>query len=66
MKDKSTISYSATQDLLADMLIKHKTENEERCLHDTCEECNGTGPKSNGQGCVHMISCPCPKHTFRF
>lgn len=31
------------------------------CLHDGCEECHGTGIKINGQRCVHMISCPCPK-----
>ena len=31
------------------------------CLHNNCEECHGTGLKSDGRTCVHMISCPCPK-----
>lgn len=37
---------------------------EEKCLHESCSECHGTGRKSNGTPCVHGISCPCPKHTF--
>jgi hypothetical protein len=35
------------------------------CLHDGCSECHGTGKKRDGSGCVHMISCPCPKCTPR-
>lgn len=31
------------------------------CMHDNCGECCGTGIKHDGSGCVHMISCPCPK-----
>lgn len=31
------------------------------CLHEQCEQCNGTGTKKNGQPCIHMISCPCKK-----
>ena len=33
------------------------------CMHDQCQECHGTGIKYNGQTCIHMISCPCPKCT---
>ncbi len=31
------------------------------CRHDGCTECVGTGIKSNGQVCVHMLYCDCPK-----
>jgi len=31
------------------------------CLHDSCNECCGTGIKLNGSSCIHFISCPCPK-----
>lgn len=33
------------------------------CLHDSCQECHGTGVKKDGSSCIHMISCPCPKCT---
>lgn len=33
----------------------------QQCFHDNCPECHGTGRKANGEACVHMISCPCPK-----
>lgn len=32
-----------------------------KCLHESCENCCGTGRGQNGQSCVHMLSCPCPK-----
>lgn len=35
------------------------------CLHDGCPQCHGTGIKSDGTPCIHMISCPCPKCTPR-
>lgn len=31
------------------------------CLHDSCPNCIGTGLKSDGSICVHMIYCSCPK-----
>ena len=31
------------------------------CLHDGCQECHGTGIKSNGSTCIHYLSCSCPK-----
>ena len=31
------------------------------CMHDGCSRCHGTGVKSDGTVCVHMISCRCPK-----
>lgn len=31
------------------------------CLHDNCNECNGTGIKANGGMCIHNISCSCNK-----
>ena len=34
-----------------------------RCAHDACPECIGTGVKSDGSRCVHMISCSCPRCT---
>ena len=33
------------------------------CLHDSCNQCVGTGIKQNGSPCVHFLSCPCPKCT---
>lgn len=33
----------------------------QKCLHDTCPSCNGTGVKENGLPCIHMIACPCSK-----
>jgi len=37
---------------------------EQKCLHDSCPECKGTGRKKNGEMCIHMISCPCKKCNF--
>ena len=34
---------------------------EQRCLHEGCDMCGGTGRKKDGSICVHMISCPCPR-----
>ena len=31
------------------------------CLHEKCNECHGSGRKSNGVACFHFLSCPCPK-----
>lgn len=39
------------------------TENEQKCLHRGCSDCDGTGTKKNGQQCIHMISCPCRRCT---
>lgn len=33
----------------------------QKCLHLSCSQCKGTGIKSDGSSCIHMISCPCPK-----
>lgn len=33
----------------------------QRCLHDACSECVGTGVKADGSACVHMLSCPCAR-----
>ncbi len=33
------------------------------CAHNQCTSCHGTGTKSNGQRCIHMISCLCPRCT---
>ena len=35
------------------------------CMHDQCPECLGTGIRKSGGSCIHGISCPCPKHSFR-
>lgn len=42
-------------------LEKVNGRNWRPCMHDSCKECCGTGVRSNGTACVHMISCPCPK-----
>lgn len=36
-------------------------DNEKKCLHDSCNECGGTGKKKKGGMCIHYISCPCKK-----
>jgi hypothetical protein len=38
-----------------------KPLNQRPCLHNSCQNCKGTGVKQDGTVCVHMISCPCPK-----
>ena len=38
----------------------------EKCLHDDCPECEGTGRKDNGEMCAHYISCPCSKCNPKF
>ncbi len=37
----------------------------EPCLHERCQECYGTGKKTDDSPCVHFISCPCPKCSTR-
>lgn len=37
-----------------------KTEDQ-KCLHQRCPECKGTGVKKDHTPCVHMISCPCSR-----
>lgn len=36
--------------------------NMDRCKHDACSQCHGSGVRSDGTACVHMISCSCPRH----
>lgn len=31
------------------------------CAHDACDQCHGTGIKSNGTSCIHMLHCTCPR-----
>ena len=38
----------------------------QKCRHDSCPQCHGTGKKENGDVCVHMISCRCPKCSPRY
>ena len=38
-----------------------KKAQERNCLHNGCQDCSGTGLKSNGALCIHMISCNCFK-----
>lgn len=34
------------------------------CLHDNCQNCEGTGVRKDGLGsCVHALYCPCKKHS---
>lgn len=41
-------------------------QDDQKCLHKSCPDCEGSGRKKNGQLCVHMISCPCRRCTFTF
>ena len=36
------------------------------CLHDSCQDCVGTGIKRDGSFCIHFIACSCPKCTPYF
>jgi len=31
------------------------------CKHNQCKKCHGTGTKTDGTHCVHMIACRCSK-----
>lgn len=33
----------------------------QKCLHDGCPQCVGTGIKKDGSACIHCLSCSCPK-----
>lgn len=33
----------------------------ESCVHKSCPDCKGSGTKSDGNMCVHYISCSCSK-----
>ena len=37
----------------------------ERCAHDACPKCRGTGRDGQGRLCVHHLYCPCPCCTPR-
>lgn len=37
----------------------------QRCLHELCSDCHGTGQKRDGSICIHALSCPCPRCTPR-
>lgn len=54
---KITIDYG-------NMIVTTNPFAEQKCLHDTCPSCNGTGVKRDGTMCIHGISCPCPKCSF--
>ena len=41
-------------------------KDRQKCLHDACPDCHGTGKKHDGTMCIHFLSCPCPKCTPRF
>lgn len=38
----------------------------QKCLHENCPQCHGSGVQFNNTPCIHMISCPCPKCTPLF
>lgn len=44
-------------------LRKYRKSQEQACLHLTCPNCFGTGTRSDGSPCVHMMSCSCPRCT---
>lgn len=41
--------------------VNEKVDENRRCLHKSCPDCHGKGRKSDGQLCIHYISCFCPK-----
>ena len=47
---------------IADNLTCFNTKQySQKCAHESCPECHGTGVKDNGGTCIHMISCSCSK-----
>ena len=42
-------------------LNKNKVEETPKCLHEYCRKCHGKGIDKNGNACVHMLVCNCPK-----
>lgn len=42
-------------------LKKSLPKKEQKCLHEGCHECHGTGRKKRGENCIHHLSCPCPR-----
>lgn len=45
---------------LEDIWETSKAEGQ-KCAHDSCSNCKGTGRKQNGEICIHFISCRCRK-----
>ena len=46
-------------------IFDNKSKEWQPCLHEGCPDCIGTGIRTDGSLCVHMISCPCHKCTPR-
>jgi hypothetical protein len=46
---------------ISDGVYRQVNPENEVCMHSKCESCHGTGRRSDGTGCIHMISCPCSK-----
>lgn len=61
--------YPLREDISLDahlFIVQSGIEKEvDKCLHKNCPECHGNGVKLNGEICIHMISCPCPRCTPR-
>ena len=41
--------------------LSKSLKSNQLCMHDQCQSCHGTGLKSDGNMCIHNLSCPCPK-----
>ena len=39
----------------------YSKNTKQKCLHEQCSKCKGTGHDTLGKLCIHMLSCPCPK-----
>lgn len=47
---------------LYDLTQTNNSDENNRCLHQTCPSCDGTGKnKLTGGMCIHFISCSCRK-----
>lgn len=58
----SQFKISKIKNLLKFYHVDSKVIIEQKCLHETCPTCKGTGVnKITGGACVHFISCPCKK-----
>lgn len=51
------------QDEHLKMVINQNISDWQPCMHNSCPLCHGTGIKLDRSMCVHMIACPCPKHS---
>ena len=46
---------------MVNQILRVRENNESGCFHRNCPKCHGNGVTTDGEICVHMISCNCPR-----